>query len=77
MSLNITTNITSFVEEITKLTTTHNLDIMDAVVHFCEKTGMEIETAASIIKKHEGLKSLLQEQAETLNFMPKRARLPL
>lgn len=66
----------SFTREIEKLVVTYKLDYMDAVVHFCEKNNIEIETAASIIKSNLKIKSKLQLEAETLNFLPKSAKLP-
>lgn len=66
-----------FVKEIENLVKTYNLDYMDAVVHYCEKNNIEIEAAAGIIRSNIRIKARLQEEAEDLNFMPKRAKLPV
>ena len=66
-----------FIKEIEQLVINHDLDYMDAVVHFCEKNNVEIEVAASIIRSNIRIKSKLQDEAEELNFLPKRAKLPV
>jgi hypothetical protein len=41
-----------FIKDIENLVTRHNLDYMDAVVHYCEKNNIEIEAAAMIIRNN-------------------------
>jgi hypothetical protein len=53
------------------LGTTH----MDAIVHHCETTGMEIDVASSLISL--ALKAKIREEAEDLNLMKKSSKLPL
>jgi len=53
------------------------VDYIDAVVFYCEKHNIEIETAASIIKSNPKFRLKLQSSAEDLNFLPKRAKLPI
>lgn len=67
----------TFTTEIDKLVKEYDLDVMDAVVYYCEKNNLEIETAASMIKSNQRIKSRLQSEAEALNFLPKRAKLPV
>lgn len=52
-------------------------DIIDAVCYWCEVNGVDIETAASLIKKDQVLKSKIRFQAEELNIIEKSARLPI
>ena len=66
-----------FIKEIERLVINYDLDYMDAVVHYCEKNNIEIEAAASIIRNNIRIKAKLQDEAEGLNFMPKRAKLPI
>ena len=66
-----------FIKEINQIVSRNGSDYMDAVIHFCEKNSIEIESIASIIKNNVNIKSKLQAQAEELNFLPKRAKLPL
>jgi hypothetical protein len=66
-----------FVRDIENIVSNGNVDYMDAVITYCEKNNLEIETAASMIKSNSKMKSKLQAQAELLNFLPKTARLPI
>jgi hypothetical protein len=66
-----------FIKEIENLVTRYNLDYMDAVVHYCEKNNIELEAAAGIIRSNLRIKAKLQDEAEELNFLPKRAKLPV
>lgn len=72
-----TTNSETFMKEVEKLVKIYKMDYMDAVVYFCEKNNMEIEAAASFIKNNVNLKSKITVEAENLNYLPKRARLPI
>lgn len=72
-----TLTIEKFIQDIENLVSKHGLDYMDAIVHYCSENNVEIETAASIIKVNAKMKAKLQSEGEALNFLPKRARLPL
>ena len=65
-----------FIKEIERIVNTYDIEYMDAVIHFCEKNNIEVETAASIIRSNLKIKSKLQLEAESLNFLPKSAKLP-
>jgi hypothetical protein len=67
----------NYVQEIENLVRDKNIEYIDAIVHYCEKSGLEIEFLAGIIKKDPVMKSKLQFEAENLNFMKKSARLPI
>lgn len=66
-----------FYKELEALVKNHKLNYMDAVVFFCEKYDIEIETAASMIKGNSRIKSQLQMEGEALNFLPRTAKLPI
>ncbi len=66
-----------FCEEIESLVVELKTDYMDAVVYFCEKHNVELETAASIIKSNSKFKAIIQNEGEDLNLLPKTAKLPL
>ena len=66
-----------FYKEVEVLVKTHNLNYMDAVVFFCEKNDIEVETAASMIRSNQRIKSHIQTEGEALNFLPKTAKLPI
>jgi hypothetical protein len=67
----------NYIQEIENLVQDKNIQYIDAIVHYSEKSGLEIEFLASIIKKDPVMKSKLQFEAENLNFMKKNARLPM
>jgi hypothetical protein len=67
----------TFYVEIEKLVCELKTDYMDAVVHYCEKNDIELETAASIIRSNGKIKAIIQNEAEDLNLLPKTAKLPL
>lgn len=66
-----------FYKEIDRLVKNHNLTYMDAIVYYCEKNEIEIETAASMIKGNFRIKSQIQQEGEQLNFLPRTAKLPV
>ena len=66
-----------FYEAIENLAWKHDIPYMDAVVMYCEKNGIEIESIVSLIKSNENFKSKIQIEAENLNFLPKTARLDI
>ena len=50
---------------------------IDAVIAWCTKNSIEIETAADFIKKDSVLRSKIQVDAEELNILKRSARLPI
>lgn len=66
-----------FYKELERLVKTHNMNYMDAIIHFCEKNQVEIETAASMIRSNMRIKAALQTEGEELNFLPRTAKLPI
>lgn len=44
-------------------------DYIDAVIHWCERNGFEVEFAASMIKSNSTSKTKMLESAEKLNFI--------
>ena len=67
----------NYIQEIENLVRDKKLEYIDAIVHYSERSGLEIEFIASIIKKDPVMKSKLQFEAENLNYMKKSARLPI
>ena len=66
-----------FQREIDKLAFEKRIDFMEAVILYCELTGMEIEVAGSLIKSSAKMKARIQDEAEALNFFPKTTKLPI
>lgn len=67
----------NFVEEIEKLCKDKNIEYIDAIVLWCEKNKLEVETAAYWIRKDPTMKAKIQAEAENLNFIKRGARLPI
>jgi hypothetical protein len=68
---------TDFMIEVDKIAEDQRLSYIDAVIFFCEKNGIEIETAAVLIKSSAKMKAKVQLDAEEQNYLPKTRRLPL
>jgi len=67
----------SFFEDIKKIIDTKGVSYIDAVIYYCEKNNVEIETVAAVIKSNSKLKSCIQIEAEDLNMMKEKySRLP-
>jgi hypothetical protein len=66
-----------FYKEIDILVHKHNLSYMDAIVYYCERNELEIETAASMVRGNFRIKSQIQQEGEQLNFLPRTAKLPI
>ena len=67
-----------FAQEIERLVLeTTGMSYIDAIIHFCEKNGMDVESVPKLISKP--LKEKLKYEAMQLNFLKKssRAKLPL
>lgn len=69
--------MTTFSLSIESIVAKKNISYMDAIVLYCEETGLEIELAAKLVSG--ALKSKIQFEAEELNFLPKSntVKLPL
>ena len=66
-----------FAEEIESFVLKHRLNYIDAIVEYCEKNSIDIESVSKLISKP--LKEKLKCEAMDLNFLKKttRAKLPL
>ena len=62
---------------IEKLVMEKELTYIDAALHYAETHSMEVETVANIIKMSTVVKAQIQLEAESLNFLPKQAHLPI
>ena len=66
-----------FLKEIERIRKTDNVQYMDAVLYFCEKNNLEVESVADIICENPMLHARIQEEAEELNYIEKTRRLPI
>jgi hypothetical protein len=48
---------------------------MDAILHHCKETGLEVEVASTLISS--ALKAKIKEEAQELNLIKKSSRLPI
>lgn len=77
MEFNPVKTLKDFQREVEQLAFEKRIDFMEAVLLYCETTGMEIEVAGSLIKTSAKMKAKIQDEAEALNFFPKTNKLPL
>jgi hypothetical protein len=66
-----------FIKKIEEIQAKSGTDYIDAVIDYCTKNGIEVETAAAIIKSNPSIKSKIQIEAENLNVLEKTSRLPI
>ena len=69
---------TKFAQEIETLVLENNdMNYIDAIVHFCDKNSIDVESVPKLISKP--LKDKIKRDAQELNFMKKtsRAKLPI
>ena len=71
---NLSNNV---ITEINKLVKAGNTTYMDAIIHYAERSGFELEMIADIVSKNDLIKSKVAEEAEALNFLKKTSRLPV
>jgi hypothetical protein len=66
-----------FAIEIEKIVSEDELNYIDAICHYCEVNGLEVDSITKLVSKP--LKERLKYDAINLNFMKKtsRAKLPL
>ena len=66
-----------FAIEIESIVANEELNYIDAICHYCEINGLEIESVTKLVSKP--LKEKLKWDAQELNFMKKtsRAKLPI
>ena len=67
--------ISEFSDLINEIAERERITRMEAIVHHCEETGLEIDVASSLISS--ALKSKIREEAQELNLLKKTARLPV
>ena len=65
----------TFTLEIENIAKEKHITHMEAVLHYCEKEGIEPESVSSLISK--GLKEKIEANARDLNFLPRQAQLPI
>lgn len=77
IKVNSVVDVKEFLKEIEILVDEKKMEYIDAVVYYCEKNNMEIETAAQLIKQNQRFKAKIRTEAESLHFLPKTSKLPV
>lgn len=77
LKLNKAIDPQSLYKEIDRIVAVHKVSYGDAIIHYCSKSGQEIETVGEIIKKNPKMTAAIQDEYEQLNMLPKTARLPV
>lgn len=75
--INSLINVQDFLQKIETIATERRIEYLDAVMYYCEQTGLEIETAAELIKKNAKFKARVRQDAENAGYFPKTAKLPI
>ena len=60
---------------IEELSSSLNCSHLDAILHHCEDTGLEVELASKLISS--ALKGKIADEAQQNNMMKKTSRLPM
>ena len=74
MTLNVLTRA-KFSVIIETIVCDKNISYMDAIVYYCDKHDLELESAGKMINAI--IKSKIEAEARSLNFLPKVSKLPL
>jgi len=77
IKVNSVVDVKQFLKEIELLVTEQKMEYIDAVVHYCDRNNMEIETAAQLIKQNQRFKAKIRNEAENLHYLPKTSKLPV
>lgn len=77
VKINSVKPIQEFVKEIEQYVKEHRIDYIDAVLHYCDKNSLELETVAAMIKSSSKIKAKIQQEAEDNNVLPKTNKLPV
>lgn len=66
-----------FIQEIEEICLAKGIEYIDAVLYWCEKNNLEVETAAYWIKKDHSMKQKIQSEAQNLKILKKDVRISL
>lgn len=67
--------ISEFSDLINELATKESMTRLEAIVHHCEQSGLEIDVASTLISS--ALKSKIREEAQSANLLKQTAKLPI
>ena len=75
--INAIINVQDFIQTIERIAEEKRMEYLDAILYYCQQTGLEVETAAELIKKNAKLKARVRVDAESAGYFPKTAKLPI
>jgi hypothetical protein len=65
----------NFSIEIEKLASQLNISYMETITYYCDKTGLEVEMAGSLV--NDVLKAKIRHEAQNLRYLPRTSKLPI
>lgn len=71
------TTLSEFSKDIEQIVKESQINYIDAVVMWCEERNVDIEQAASFVKRSQVIKAKIEVNATDLNFLPKGSKLPI
>jgi uncharacterized protein YeaC (DUF1315 family) len=78
MKINNVKSSAEFIMEIESIVKDKNIEYIEAIILYCEKHNLEVETVATVIKQNQVIKSKVQIEAENLKMVKRgSARLPI
>jgi hypothetical protein len=75
MVLDLKTPAQTFMQDVDNLVLHNGLTYIEAIVHWAELKGLDLDYVAGLAASNLVLKSRLQSEAEDLNFIPRSTRL--
>lgn len=70
-------NINKLTADIETMVTEKAVSYIDACIMYSEENSLEIEVLAEILQNNQKILSIIQQEAENLNFLKKTTRLPI
>lgn len=64
----------SFAKKVEELVKFEGMDYMEAILHFCDINGLEVEAAASLVKRSEPIRQKLEAQAKASRLINRDER---
>lgn len=74
MQIEISKPADTFSKDIETLVTKSDLSYMEAILHWCEIKNVDSEYVATLVNSDIILKTKLQAEASSLNFLPRSTR---
>lgn len=70
-------NINKLTDDIETMVKDKSMSYIDACIMYSEENSLEIEVLAEILQNNQKILSIIQQEAEDLNFLKKTQRLPI